>query len=459
MNRFGFRGVVEGFYGDPWTMDGRVHLMKFMGEKGYNLYIYAPKDDLIHRFKWRELYPEKFMEDFKKITTAGKEAGVEVSMAISPGLSLVYSDDNEMETLVNKFLSFAEIGVSVFCLFLDDIPWKLQHEPDIAEYSSLAEAQSTFTNKVFNALKEKVKDLTFILCPTEYCGKGESEYLLEMGKKVDPAIEIMWTGPEVCSKVIPENDAATIEKTLNRPVLYWDNYPVNDGTMVPELHIGPYIGRDPEISGHSSGLILNPMNQMYASEIVMSAAADFLNSPGNYDAQDSWEKAIKEFGGNIAEDLRHFASFNTHSPINPDDPVISAAIISEFQRLYSTGEREKAVLHLWDEGKKITSGVQRMRESMGEKVIEDMEPWLTEYEQWGRVIETSVSLLKANFAIRKERPSVEEINIIKSTIVELENKLKRLVEQKTVVCGNAFRNFAMDMLVKSKGFLTLKDRP
>lgn len=458
MNRFEIRGVVEGFYGDPWTMNDRVELMKFLGKKGYNLYIYAPKDDLIHRFKWRETYSKDFMENFKKITDAGEKAGVEVSMAISPGLSLVYSDKKEREILVNKFLSFAEIGVHVFCLFLDDIPWKLQHEPDIEKFSSLANAQSTFTNEVYNTLKEKVTDLKFILCPTEYCGTGKSEYLFELGETVNPAIEIMWTGPSVCSKVIPEKDAATIEETLKRPVLYWDNYPVNDATMVPELHIGSYIGRDPEISGHSSGLVLNPMNQMYASEIVLSAAADFLNCPESYDAQISWETAIKEFGGEVADELRHFSNFNTRSPINPSDPEFSAGIIAEFQRLYSIGEWQKAVEYLWSEGNKITTGAQRMREILNEKILIDLKPWLIEYEQWGMVIETSAGLLKANFAMRKERPSVEEINIIKSTIHELEDRLRKLVDQKTIVCGNAFRNFAMDILVKSKGFLTLKDR-
>ena len=36
-------GVVEGFYGNPWTKDERLNLLKRMKEQNMNTYIYAPK--------------------------------------------------------------------------------------------------------------------------------------------------------------------------------------------------------------------------------------------------------------------------------------------------------------------------------------------------------------------------------------------------------------------------------
>ena len=36
-------GVVEGFYGNPWTKDERFNLLKRMKEQNMNAYIYAPK--------------------------------------------------------------------------------------------------------------------------------------------------------------------------------------------------------------------------------------------------------------------------------------------------------------------------------------------------------------------------------------------------------------------------------
>ena len=52
-------GVIEGFYGRPWTREQRNSLFKTMSQcKGLNCYMYAPKDDRKHRAAWRELYDE-----------------------------------------------------------------------------------------------------------------------------------------------------------------------------------------------------------------------------------------------------------------------------------------------------------------------------------------------------------------------------------------------------------------
>ena len=52
------RGIVEGFYGKPWTQEQRIDMMAFCEAHRLNAYIYAPKDDPYHREKWREPYPE-----------------------------------------------------------------------------------------------------------------------------------------------------------------------------------------------------------------------------------------------------------------------------------------------------------------------------------------------------------------------------------------------------------------
>ena len=52
-----YSGVVEGFYGLPWTTSERRKLIdQYMEFGDLNTYIYAPKYDLKHRIKWRELY-------------------------------------------------------------------------------------------------------------------------------------------------------------------------------------------------------------------------------------------------------------------------------------------------------------------------------------------------------------------------------------------------------------------
>ena len=40
-----YRGVVEGFYGTPWSHQARLSQLKFYGKNKMNTYIYGPKDD------------------------------------------------------------------------------------------------------------------------------------------------------------------------------------------------------------------------------------------------------------------------------------------------------------------------------------------------------------------------------------------------------------------------------
>ena len=80
------RGIVEGFYGTPWTFEDRADLIKFSGKHKLNAYIYAPKDDPYHRNKWREPYPEDKIKDLKDLISIGEKNKVRFIFAVSPGL-------------------------------------------------------------------------------------------------------------------------------------------------------------------------------------------------------------------------------------------------------------------------------------------------------------------------------------------------------------------------------------
>jgi len=57
MSRRGGRlqaGVVEGFYGPPWSHRERLDLLAAAPALGLDTYLYAPKDDPWHRGRWRE---------------------------------------------------------------------------------------------------------------------------------------------------------------------------------------------------------------------------------------------------------------------------------------------------------------------------------------------------------------------------------------------------------------------
>ena len=61
------RGYIEGFYGPTWENGKRLSVMKLMASYGMNTFFYAPKDDIYHREKWRDLYPENELTQLKNL--------------------------------------------------------------------------------------------------------------------------------------------------------------------------------------------------------------------------------------------------------------------------------------------------------------------------------------------------------------------------------------------------------
>ena len=48
-------GIIEGFYGKPWTWAEREETIAFLAPHGYGFYLYAPKADPYLRRHWRNI--------------------------------------------------------------------------------------------------------------------------------------------------------------------------------------------------------------------------------------------------------------------------------------------------------------------------------------------------------------------------------------------------------------------
>ncbi|MBO8167298.1 MAG: beta-N-acetylglucosaminidase domain-containing protein [Kosmotoga sp.] len=456
---FEILGVVEGFYGKPWPMERREEIIKFIGEQGYNLYIYAPKDDELHRFRWREPYPEEFMRAFKRLVYLGEESGVAVSVAISPCLSVSYSSENDLSAIVNKYLGFAELGVGTFGLFYDDIPPALFDETDKKRFDTLAEAQAHFANRVIEKLRMEVKHLNFIVCPTEYHKNPNSSYLKELARKLDPDAKIMWTGPQVCSKAIPVSDAMAFEESTGRKALYWDNYPVNDSYMIPELHIGPYTGRSPELSDHSAGIVLNPMIQPEASKVALGCAAKFFSDPCNYIPEKAWKETIQELFGELSDAFEHFALYNMQSPLHPAESEKPTEVMESFKAAYINGDLEKALTILQNEGQAMLSGGEKLLNSLDDKLIREISPWLKDYITWGKLLLEAVEILESmDVLFDSTAENEKKVKRLQRTLEEVETQLKAQTPQNTLMSCSAYRDFVSELCTRTKGVFYLHNK-
>uniref|UniRef100_A0A182MJ35 protein O-GlcNAcase n=1 Tax=Anopheles culicifacies TaxID=139723 RepID=A0A182MJ35_9DIPT len=266
-------GVVEGFYGRPWTTEQRKDLFRKLKQWGMDSYIYAPKDDYKHRAYWRELYTVEEADHLTGLITAAHEQGINFYYALSPGLDITYSSAKEVSVLKRKLDQVSQFGCKAFALLFDDIEPDMS-KPDKEVFQSFAHAQVSVTNEIFNHLNCP----RFIFCPTEYCSSRaaptvkQSEYLNTLGSKLVKAIDILWTGTKVISKVLTIESIEEITEVLKRPPVIWDNLHANDYDQ-KRVFLGPYSGRSPELIPLLRGVVTNPNCEFHANAIAIQTLA------------------------------------------------------------------------------------------------------------------------------------------------------------------------------------------
>lgn len=289
---FPIRGIVEGFYGQPWSHSDRLDILRFQGRVGMNFYLYGPKDDPYNRELWRQPYPALQRKQIQELAAVAHENFVDLSFAISPGLSMTYSSDSDFQALARKLQGIQELGINNFALLLDDVPADLTHPQDKMRFHSLAQAHIQLINRLYAFLHSLSPDIGLVVCPTTYTNQwGSRDYIRELGAGVRPEVPLMWTGTEVIPPTITVEQAKQWGAWLHRKPLIWDNYPTNDGNTLM-LNLDPLRGRAPQLFTVTSGLVSNPMNQAHASMIPLQSIADYLWNPVAYDPQVSQRHAI-----------------------------------------------------------------------------------------------------------------------------------------------------------------------
>jgi hyaluronoglucosaminidase len=303
---FPVRGIVEGFYGAPWSHAARLNAITFLAPRGLNAYVYAPKDDPKHRAEWRVPYDDADRTRFGALAAHAEDHGARLGFAISPGLDVTYESDADRAAILAKLMPLLDAGVPWFLLLLDDIPMQ----------PGLAPRQAELASWLFDELRSARADASLALCPTEYVGTQPSPYLAALGAGMPPEVDVMWTGPTVCSPRIHASDArGWTNATGGHRTIVWDNTPVNDATMMNELHLGPYLGRDPDLVDVVGGVLCNPMTQPRASLVQLATAMEFLRDPDAYDAPAAWARALHDVGGDRSAPLSALARACADGPL------------------------------------------------------------------------------------------------------------------------------------------------
>ncbi len=260
------RGVIEGFYGNPWSHEDRLRQFEFYGKHRLNIYVYGPKDDPYHRAHWREPYPEAEAARLQELVEAAHRNHVQFVWAIHPGGDIQWNRQDSL-AVVGKLNLMYDLGIRTFAVFFDDIGGE----------GARAEKQAGLMNYLTDAFVRKHKDVEpLIICPTQY-NKAWSggDYLSTLGTKMYPEVR-EW-----------------INAQIKRKAFIWLNYPVNDYCQ-SRLLMGKTYGNGLDIADLVSGFCSNPMEYAEASKVSLYSIADYCWNMPAYDAEKSWENAIAE---------------------------------------------------------------------------------------------------------------------------------------------------------------------
>lgn len=174
---------------------------------------------------------------------AAKRNHVQFYWAIHPGVDIKWTTDDR-DRLVQKLESMYSLGVRSFAVFFDDI-WG-----EGAQADKQAELLN-FVDDTFVKAKGDVSPL--VLCPTEYnrsWANEEKGYLRTLGSKLNPGIEVMWTGNSVVH-CIDKESMEWINQRLQRRAYIWWNFPVNDFVR-DHILLGPAYGNGQDIAPSSA---------------------------------------------------------------------------------------------------------------------------------------------------------------------------------------------------------------
>jgi hyaluronoglucosaminidase len=298
-------GIIEGFFGRPWSWAQRAEGVRFLAPHGYRFYLYAPKADAFLRRRWQEPHPEAELAELVAFREVCRREGVRFGIGLTPFELHLHPDRGWQDRLAAKLAALAPLKPDDLAILFDDMRGDA---PDLAERQAAI---------VHYAAERGIADRNFC-CPSYYSddpildvafGSRPPLYLEQLGRLLDPAIRIFWTGEEVCSREYSPGHLARVAEQLRRKPVLWDNYPVNDGSrMSQHLHLRAFTGRPASIGAHIAGHGVNPASQALLSRIPLLTLAESYAKGHAYEYGGAFARSARkvlgdELAARVAKDV------------------------------------------------------------------------------------------------------------------------------------------------------------
>ncbi len=342
-------GIVEGFFGQPWSWKERESVLSLLAPAGLDFYIYAPKADSNLRRQWQESYDQTSLELLASFEE--KCASVDVKFGVGLTPFEVYEFNDECRSALKKRIAeFNQIGIKELAILFDDM-------------KGCGDRLASTQSDIVHFCLEHSSANKLLMCPTYYSddaildrvfGPRPEHYLEELGKRLDPSVEIFWTGEEVCSKAISEGHIRRVSDLVGRNVAIWDNYPVNDGPRMSErLHLRPFTGRSHDLAPIITRHAINPAMQPTLSCIPILTLFRSYSDGKDYRYMSAWHEAAS----NILDDRLHELITKNWITINDEkrEDIIrkAPAFIDELESINTKAANE---IRQWLAGHYIVTG-------------------------------------------------------------------------------------------------------
>lgn len=387
-----FRGVVEGFYGVPWSFEDRVEQLRFYGRMKMNTYIFGPKDDPYHRSPyWREPYPADQAQNIKNLLAEADKNKVDFVWAMHPGMDIQWNEADR-KAAIRKLENMYELGVRAFAVFFDDIEGE----------GTDARKQAAFMNYIKTEFVDKKGDIQqLILCPTEYNKDwAKTDYLDILGQNLDPFIHIMWTGDKVVCD-IKKDGLQWVNKRIQRPCYVWWNFPVSDYCLA-HLLMGPVYGLDNNTASDMYAFVSNPMEFAEASKVALWSVSEYTWNMDTYEPEASWVRACSNLVPEAPEAFRLFCEHNTSIGPNTwmyfrEESFNSDELIHQFEADLEAGNYNEAdanrINSLFANLKNASKEVEA--KSVNKNLIDEIHPWLVQTGHVGDAGQATMKMLAA----------------------------------------------------------------
>ncbi len=299
------RGFIEGYYGNPWSLEDRMELMKWGGYYKLNSYFYAPKDDPKHNSKWKELYTQEELDTLiKPLADAGNESKCRFVYALHPYMHNAIRHGNEanyqadLAIMQAKFEQVISAGVRQIAILADDAA-----NVGGSNYIRMLEDMTAWLKEMQKTYPDLKITLPF--CTQEYMYNGQSYYA-----QFPANVQIVMTGGRVWGEV-SNNFTNTFTNNVGRGPYLWINWPCTDNSKSHLIMGGYSTFLHPNVDPSKiQGIVLNPMQQSEPSKVAIFGNASYSWNiwSSEEEANDAWLASFKYVDHNSAIETKASAA-------------------------------------------------------------------------------------------------------------------------------------------------------